>query len=66
MWEYSEDSDIYVTALSDYTGKKINCPKCKGLLLQSHEVEVECDNENEIAGWLYVHPCGAKLLVIND
>lgn len=40
------------------------CPQCNLPLLGAPET-VDL-NGDDVAGWRYTHPCGAKLLVIND
>lgn len=68
MWDQVSDG-TYATEISGLPfGAGILCPKCGTKVRESHCVgTVFADESREgIAGWLYMHPCGAKLLITND
>jgi len=67
MWTKSEDGTL-VTESSTLTAERkvdTDCPVCGQLIRRTHITE-ERDNEGEITGWRINHPCGTKLLIIND
>lgn len=46
----------------------VKCPVCARCVLASSHVGTDYAdvNREDVAGWRYTHPCGAKLLIIND
>ena len=67
-WTQDKATDTWVVEMSSMgTQANPKCPNCKKPVLTSHRVKTEKDaNDEDITGWRYEHPCGAKLLIIND
>jgi hypothetical protein len=64
-WIYVEKTGTHVMEVSDHQGGNLNCPKCNLAVRNSHMTKTDM-NGDEVVGWRYAHPCGAKLLIIND
>lgn len=63
-WEIINDGSYSIDSSSMQDG---NCPKCNRPITKSHLTKTDKDSSGEdVYGWHYYHPCGAKLLVTNE
>jgi ribosomal protein S27AE len=63
MWTKGNKEDHY--SINDSELKRKVCPKCNNTITEKHLTKIDSDSE-DVFGWHYDHPCGAKLLIIND
>lgn len=60
-------NDKWVAEISSIgSGEEPKCPNCNKPITLKQRVKIDKDEEGDIQGWHYNHPCGAKLLIVND
>lgn len=66
VWTFSSDSKIYVAEASQLpSGDPIKCPKCRRVISIRHKTGDDYSGD-DLAGTHFLHPCGTRILIIND
>jgi hypothetical protein len=65
LWTHDGKGSWVVEASDLPATSRTNCPACKTEILHDHLKSID-SLRGDILGWRYLHPCGARLFVVND